>query len=277
MKLCVVLCLVLVEIYSSISLKIPEETQHATCNVFTKDIEASAKATVTRKLKGVCSSSNNINVGFVRIYTMYFLGDLKKYFTQLQQNILFELEAIKSALGIVQSHKYKKLEFSKKSFTSNEEAANDFVEYLDDLDDGQHTVTHNKNEKILKKLNEEMSMYNDTIVESTEGDLYFYYWKITEINKLLKKTDIYVSSPNFSVLGHIVKINFYPNYLNTYIGIVLKPESNSFLKKHKIIFLGQTYTENQISSNILYSMGNDNIFTIEHAMLDQNFIEFIIF
>lgn len=36
-----------------------EEVQHAICQIFTKDFEATANATITRQLKGVCTSGNN--------------------------------------------------------------------------------------------------------------------------------------------------------------------------------------------------------------------------
>lgn len=39
--------------------KKPEEVQHAVCQIFTKDFEATANATITRQLKGVCTSGNN--------------------------------------------------------------------------------------------------------------------------------------------------------------------------------------------------------------------------
>lgn len=38
--------------------KKPEEVQHAICQIFTKDFEATANATITRQLKGVCTSGN---------------------------------------------------------------------------------------------------------------------------------------------------------------------------------------------------------------------------
>lgn len=61
--------------------------------------------------------------------------------------------------------------------------------------------------------------------------------------------------------------------MDEYIGILLKPDSNSFLKKHKIIFLGQKSSQNQISSRILYGIKNeDKIFKIESAMIDNDFI-----
>lgn len=35
---------------------IVEETQHAMCKISSKDLEATANATITRQLKGVCTS-----------------------------------------------------------------------------------------------------------------------------------------------------------------------------------------------------------------------------
>lgn len=34
-----------------------EDNQHAICNITTKDVQATANASITRQLKGVCTSS----------------------------------------------------------------------------------------------------------------------------------------------------------------------------------------------------------------------------
>lgn len=51
---------------------------------------------------------------------------------------------------------------------------------------------------------EEILMYNDTIIDSSEGNTYFYYWKIQNIHELLVKSNMYRSSPDFYVLGLLI-------------------------------------------------------------------------
>lgn len=74
-------------------------------------------------------------------------------------------------------------------------------------------------------------------------------------------------------LGHTLRVNFYPYYGNDCVAIMLKPDSNSFLKKHKIILLGQKNSQSSISSNLLYRLMNkEAVFKIQPEMLDDNFI-----
>lgn len=40
-----------------------EETQHAVCKIVTKELQATANVTLTRELKGVCTSSERIFMG----------------------------------------------------------------------------------------------------------------------------------------------------------------------------------------------------------------------
>lgn len=47
----------------------------------------------------------------------------------------------------------------------------------------------------------EIALFNDTIVDSSEGSLYFYYWKILDIIQVLSKKNSYVSSPTFALMG----------------------------------------------------------------------------
>ncbi|XP_050296223.1 uncharacterized protein LOC126736063 [Anthonomus grandis grandis] len=205
------------------ALKGPQEVQHAVCQISTKDIDATAKATITRQLRGVCSTN-----------------DMAQKFDLLHQELLL----IKEALGVNgKALKLKSLGVA---------VATEYPDYSD---------------------SEEVSVYNDTIVQSSEGELYFYYWKINGISKVLMKRNLYISSETFSVLGHMLHLQFYPNYQEEFIGILLKPESNSFLKKHKISFLGQKNTKNEISSKKLYGLKNeDKIFKIAPQMLTPDFI-----
>lgn len=39
-----------------------EDTQHAVCKIMTKEFEATANASITRQLKGVCNTSKLSNI-----------------------------------------------------------------------------------------------------------------------------------------------------------------------------------------------------------------------
>lgn len=135
---------------------------------------------------------------------------------------------------------------------------------------------------------EEIAHFNDTIVETDQGDLYFYYWRLQGISKILRKNDLYISSPpfsllgtlirlkatvyryNFAILGHKILLQFYPNFVGEQIGLLMKPQSSSFLKKHKFYILGQTDQQSEIASRVLYGLKNDDkMFKIEAQMLDS--------
>lgn len=47
----------------------------------------------------------------------------------------------------------------------------------------------------------EIALFNDTIVDSSEGSLYFYYWKILDIIHVLSRKNSYMSSPTFELMG----------------------------------------------------------------------------
>ncbi|XP_019769446.1 uncharacterized protein LOC109543944 [Dendroctonus ponderosae] len=222
---------------------LPLETQFAVCKVVTKEIEATAKATITRQLKGVCSSS-----------------EVNRKFAYLQQ----ELRNIKHALDLIygENIRYKSLELDA---TTVREASTTQLPIEPHLEDD--AVEMNSQ---LQSPQEEIANFNDTIVETDQGDLYFYYWKLQGISKILRKTDLYISSPPFSLLGHTIFLQFYPNYVGEQIGLLMKPQSSSFLKKHKFYVLGQINQHSQIASRLLYGMKNDEkMFKVEAQMLDS--------
>lgn len=50
-------------------------------------------------------------------------------------------------------------------------------------------------------IEEEIIQFNNTVVESNIGNIYFYYWKIQNVKEVLKKSGMYISSSEFFVLG----------------------------------------------------------------------------
>ncbi|XP_060526800.1 uncharacterized protein LOC132702278 isoform X2 [Cylas formicarius] len=225
----------------------PHEIQHAVCKVFTKEIEASAKATITRQLKGVCSTR-----------------DLNRKLQHIEDKILDQLQQIQQALGS---------KVQKRPLAPSTEPPIDYHEYEEDLPNNTEYGYFKQLNGEKPAISEEIAVYNDTIINAREGDVYFYYWRIEEISNTMAKKNLYISSPQFSVLGHTLHLHFYPNYSGGQIGIVCKPDSNSFMKKYKIWFLGHNQVDSEISSKILYTYGKrDNIFLIDPQILDENFI-----
>nr|XP_023021619.1 uncharacterized protein LOC111509976 isoform X2 [Leptinotarsa decemlineata] len=197
-----------------------EEIQHAICRISSKELQASANATLTRQLKGVCTSSY-----------------IQERLDEMQNKVLHQIEGIKSILesnGFVIPQSTESLEKQ----TVLIEKSLDHTEY---------------------SIADEISTFNDTVANSNKGSIYYYYWDIHQIRKLLGKKDMYKSSPEFFVLGHTLHLQFYPNHLEeNFFGILLRPSSNGFLKKHKIIILNQLRQNSDISSDILNGIRSDD-------------------
>lgn len=141
-------------------------------------------------------------------------------FHALQNMIQQEFQQIKQAMGLQEQHsQYKSLDVAvttstKAPITITPTTDLSFYEYSDYFESENNLKYSRKNSdrKFVQntrkeqqsnnsKLNEEIATFNDTVVESSEGDLYFYYWRILEISNVLKRKDIYISSSPFSVLG----------------------------------------------------------------------------
>lgn len=43
--------------------------------------------------------------------------------------------------------------------------------------------------------------YNDTVRTRNMHNIYSYYWKITNVHNILGKSDLYITSPNFIIMG----------------------------------------------------------------------------
>ncbi|KAG5874565.1 hypothetical protein JTB14_019567 [Gonioctena quinquepunctata] len=211
-----------------------EEIQHAICKITSKELEATANATITRQLKGVCTSSY-----------------MQEKLDELQTNILREIEGIKYILK-----------------------TNGFVV----TETKTENVTDNRDNIMIKSLSfnnysrsGEIQNYNDTVIDSNAGNVYYYYWDVHHIRKLLERRDMYKSSPDFFVLGHTLHLQFYPNHLENHFGILLRPSSSGFLKKHKIYILNQFRESSDISSVILNGLRvEDSIFVISEDLISKN-------
>lgn len=65
-------------------------------------------------------------------------------------------------------------------------------------------------------------------------------------------------------LGHDLQLQFYPHHINSdYIGIQLRPDSQSFLKQHKIVILDHLNPEKDITSPIIdYLQGSNGMYRL---------------
>nr|CAI5843945.1 unnamed protein product [Callosobruchus analis] len=213
-----------------------EEVQNAICSISTKEFEASANATISRQLKGVCTSAA-----------------VKSMLTDLEKRMMEGFSELKQ---ILQENGFK---------VSNSRAPADNEATARDLKQ-MHT-----NPEILENsisLDDEIYLKNDTLDPSS--NVYFYFWKIDNIRSLLQKSDMYRSSPEFSIMGHILYIQLFPSYPKAgFLSLQLGRRNNSFLKKHKIYILSQSDRTKLLESSLLYSLKGTSMFIIAEHLLEE--------
>lgn len=104
-------------------------------------------------------------------------------FEDFKKEIIHELNDIKVSLNI------KTLEKS--------EQQNNQINFIDYIDEETNR-------------NEEISLYNNTIQKNLkDGNVFFYYWKIENIDNVLQRKNMYLYSPNFQIFGR-----FYHKFCN---------------------------------------------------------------
>lgn len=135
----------------------------------TNELQATANVTLTRELKGVCTTS-----------------EINRKFEELQNVLLKELQLIRRELN------------------EDEVAVSDEDYQYQNSRIEKRTVytTNTFNRKA------EISKYNVTINSSLKGTFFYYYWQIDNINEILSDTrGISVRSPSFTLLGNYQHAN----------------------------------------------------------------------
>ncbi|KAJ8935790.1 hypothetical protein NQ314_012640, partial [Rhamnusium bicolor] len=284
-----------------------EEVQNAICTITTKEIEASANATITRQLKGVCTSTSTstvtspgtsqtdptslspqscpqpepqplIDMDLETDDTLPQKSGLSKRDVSVQAHpVRVRSKAVQYELNIkidkLQTKIIQEIDGIKyileiNGFKIPEAITLKNTPMSDHQDYNKSSINKVENMTNVLVRTEEILMYNNTVMDSPDSSKYFYYWKIQNIRELLAKTDMYKSSPDFFLLGHTLHLQLYPNHLeNNYFGIQLRPYSSSFLKKHKIIILNQLNFGSDIDSGVLHGRINNKIFRISEKNL----------
>ncbi|XP_045470898.1 uncharacterized protein LOC123678123 [Harmonia axyridis] len=248
---------------------IAEETQHAICNISTKDVQTSANASVTRQLRGVCTSKQM---------------DLR--FKELESKVIREIKMIQRmlrrihGLNIIDTDYIEPDDPDINSYSTRaweERQESDDIEEIKPHFSLYKTTSMNNvnegNEEPIFILNQQpnesesliesnsvqepftdanrLELLNCTSQKEDNNNIYYYFWKVENFNRLMKKTDIYVTSQSFIVLGHDLKIQLFPNQpQKNYLTIKLRA-SSSFVKKHKFSILKRTHNGRNINSPFL--------------------------
>lgn len=134
---------------------------------------------------------------------------------QLEDKLFKELNDIKTWLKKLNPPISNK-DYLNSSASSTINDYNDLVYYDED-------ENNNKNKKIRNtkiyleqnkptidgsKRNEEISKYNGTVYINLNNErIYTYYWKISNVSPILKKTGVHLTSQDFEVLGEHFFLN----------------------------------------------------------------------
>nr|CAH7717192.1 unnamed protein product [Callosobruchus chinensis] len=217
-----------------------EEVQNAICSISTKEFEASANATISRQLKGVCTSAA-----------------LKSMLNDLEKRMMDGFSELKQ---ILQDNGFKVPNL-------RESVVNEVTQIeLKQI----HTNPGISENRV--SLDDEIFLKNDTLDPSS--NLYFYFWKVDNIRSLLQKSDMYHSSPEFSIMGHILYLQLFPNYPETrFLSLQLGRRNNSFLKKHKMYILNQSDLTKSLESTLLYSLKGRSMFIIAENVLEEYILD----
>lgn len=75
--------------------------------------------------------------------------------------------------------------------------------YLGNIYNGLKVGRSNKINNSVRDDNKfsDLLKHNDSVRYTNQGTIYTYYWKINNLHILMYKSDLYVTSPKFIVLG----------------------------------------------------------------------------
>lgn len=130
------------------------------------------------------------------------LDELNLKIDKLQNKILQEIDGIKYILEI-NGLKVPDVPVQNENPISHYREFNDSVRNVKSTELTAPIPLLKSGENVSPRT-EEILMYNDTIIDSSEGNKYFYYWKIQNVHELLVKSNMYRSSPDFHILGLLI-------------------------------------------------------------------------
>ncbi|CAG9860933.1 unnamed protein product [Phyllotreta striolata] len=241
-----------------------EEIQHAICKIASKDLEATANATIFRELKGVCTS-NELEARLNHIENI-FVQQIESIKNILVSNG-FEIPQVETATNEKQESPETLHYISTPPVISYRSSSSEFGNNGYFNDELHQPTVEQENHKLTGETTssreEEIIKYNNTVIETGAGKTYIYYWKIRNVDELLRKKNMYVSSQEFSVLGHNLHLQLYPNHLDSEsFAVRLAVSTKGFVKKHRIYLLSNSERAD-VDSGLLLGFKGADMFVID--------------
>ncbi|GLV31927.1 hypothetical protein CBL_07686 [Carabus blaptoides fortunei] len=198
---------------------IVEETQHATCKISSKDLEATANASITRQLKGICTSAH-----------------LDTRMNILERTLVLEINNIKSILL-----QHTPTQDVKQRLPGNRSNLRSFTN-----DQSLQTNT-----ETMVGRDAEITRCNMTIhKDNSTGIKFIYYWRIHNILDEIKSTGP-IDSSDFYFSGNHLYIRVFPNYKHTEHTFIQAVGIEDFQLAHEFTVLDQSNAHYDIVSPLL--------------------------
>ncbi|XP_025832825.1 uncharacterized protein LOC112903899 [Agrilus planipennis] len=227
-----------------------EEKQHAICRITSDLVNATANATLTRKLEGVCTSDelhiklNALEENLTRLITNLqtaLYGDGASY-EKMHKNLYPKRESRDYEYYIYNALNPMSLDRRVQGSQTNlyREGSSLGVRNFDSQD------------KDVREL--EASKFNLTFQDSNMGLSFVYFWRIDGINETLNSYENVIFSSSFHLYGHELFIKLFPNHFGTkYIAFELV---QSIPRKHRFSILNFKNYQKDLSSQILLDRHN---------------------
>ncbi|GAB0095723.1 mediator of RNA polymerase II transcription subunit 15 [Sergentomyia squamirostris] len=221
----------------------PTETQIAQCTITSGDVKASAQASLTTKLDGICESQSLFTAfAYLESKLMQEIYNIRLVLSQiqnphynLQQHNQFLHPPVNMAATIYQNiqkivDQAKEQNSGEVSSSENtvqttlpDSSLNEIPEITTKPILFQTTTTPTTSGKplLLKSLpskfssirESEVHKYNNTILSGQETQIFTYYWKIDHYKEKLKKNITQVESPGFVISAQSLRVKAELNHL----------------------------------------------------------------
>nr|XP_022910125.1 uncharacterized protein LOC111421216 [Onthophagus taurus] len=218
----------------SVPASIPTEIQHAVCKITTEKVQAVANASISRELKGVCSSK-----------------EMHEKIDEIHKSLFKEIQVLKLML---QGNGFTtpKPTFSSLSLKSFD----DDYDYLNYLEDDFKNYTNLE----IKNRENEVRKFNETIIKTDLGKAFVYYWRILNVSQSFKN-DVYFISPQINFLNANL---FIKCSINLFVKFQLL-ETAQFKNRYRFVLLHSDEKHDFNSSLFQSKVGK--IFRIERKKL----------
>ncbi|XP_059607566.1 uncharacterized protein LOC132255509 [Phlebotomus argentipes] len=217
----------------------PTETQTAQCTITSGDVKASAQASLTTKLEGICES-NSLYTAFAYLESklMQEIYNIRLVLSQIQNphyNLMQHNQFLHPPVNMAPTiyHNIQKIvdqareqasaEVTSPSISSTPpEIPNEIPEITTKQSvffttmapvTGKPLLLKSLPSKFSSARESEIHKFNNTILSGQETQIFTYYWRIDHYKEKLKRNESQVESPAFVISGQNLHVKAELNHL----------------------------------------------------------------